>query len=293
MAVGTPVDADLVITKSNGTSVVLRSADSTTYTIVAKNEGPSAVTGVVVHDPPQPACLGLAYTSSAAGGASGNTPSGLGDITDTLSLPVGASVTYLATCPFHPDTGTGFLVNWATIGIGLLDLDPFNNTVYDIDRLVAEADLQITKSDSAASVDVGTTTTYTIVATNAGPSDALDARVTDAFPPNLFCDWTCAGAAGGTCTSGGSGDIDDIVDLPVGATVTYTATCLVASGSPTITNVATIAPPEFVVDPVPANDTASDIDTVLSSIPTAGAEGLLLLAMLLGIAAVAALRALP
>ena len=32
-------------------------------------------------------------------------------------------------------------------------------------------------------------------------------------------------AAGGTCTANGAGNINDVVNLPVGGSVTYSATC--------------------------------------------------------------------
>ncbi|MCB1641292.1 MAG: proprotein convertase P-domain-containing protein, partial [Xanthomonadales bacterium] len=44
------------------------------------------------------------------------------------------------------------------------------------------ADLSITKTDGVASAVAGSTTTYTIVASNAGPADAIGATVADSFP---------------------------------------------------------------------------------------------------------------
>lgn len=62
-----------------------------------------------------------------------------------------------------------------------------------------------------------------------------------------------------------SGDISDVVDLPVGASATYTATCsIAASATGTLSNTATIAPPPGIGDPVPGNNQATDDDTVLS-----------------------------
>ena len=66
--------------------------------------------------------------------------------------------------------------------------------------------------------------TYTITASNAGPDPVTGGTVADTFPAVLTCTWTCVGAGGGTCTASGSGNINDTVNLPVGASVTYTAT---------------------------------------------------------------------
>lgn len=125
------------------------------------------------------------------------------------------------------------------------------------------ADLSITKTDGATTYAAGGTTTYTIVASNAGPDPVTGALVADIFPPGITsANWTCAGAGGGTCTAASSGNISDTVNLPVGGSVTYTVTANI-SGSATgnLVNTATVAPPAGVTDPVPANNSATDINT--------------------------------
>jgi len=129
--------------------------------------------------------------------------------------------------------------------------------------VVVEADLSITKDDGVAEVDAGGSTTYTIVAANAGPGDATGATVSDSFPADLSCTWTCTGSGGGTCTAAGGGDLADAVDLPAGASVTYTVDCDVDAGaSGSIANTAAVAAPGSVVDPDPANDSDTDTDAV-------------------------------
>ena len=73
-------------------------------------------------------------------------------------------------------------------------------------------------------VTAGGSVTYTIAASNAGPSNATGATVADTFPAALTATWTCVGAGGGTCTAAGSGNINDTVNLPAGGSVTYTVT---------------------------------------------------------------------
>ncbi len=73
--------------------------------------------------------------------------------------------------------------------------------------------------------------TYTIIVTNAGPSNATGATVADTFPASLTCTWTCVGAGGGTCTASGSGNINDTVNLPAGGSVTYTASCTISAAA--------------------------------------------------------------
>src|SRR6185312_3528837 len=102
------------------------------------------------------------------------------------------------------------------------------------------ADLSITKTDGVTTAVPGGSVTYTITASNAGPSPAPGSTVADTFPAVLTCTWTCVGAGGGTCTASGSGNINDSANLPVGASVTYTATCSInASATGTLANTAT------------------------------------------------------
>lgn len=64
--------------------------------------------------------------------------------------------------------------------------------------------------------------TYTITVENVGTDPASGVRVRDVIPSQLRnATWQCSGTGGGTCSAAGSGNIDDTVDLPVGARVTY------------------------------------------------------------------------
>jgi uncharacterized repeat protein (TIGR01451 family) len=105
--------------------------------------------------------------------------------------------------------------------------------------------------------------TYTIVASNAGPSTATGATVSDTFPASLTCTWTCVGAGGGTCTAAGSGNISDTVNLPSGGSAAYTATCtLSVAATGTLSNTATVTAPAGATDPAPGNNSATDNDTI-------------------------------
>ena len=97
----------------------------------------------------------------------------------------------------------------------------------------------------SAIVPPGGSTTYTIVATNLGASDAPGATVTDIFPADLTCSTTCVGTLGATCTAGPIlTSINDTVNLPVGGVVTYTAVCTLSpSAVGILSNTATVAPP--------------------------------------------------
>ncbi|MBK8741876.1 MAG: DUF11 domain-containing protein [Betaproteobacteria bacterium] len=135
--------------------------------------------------------------------------------------------------------------------------------------VIQQADVSVTKTDGVASVNAGGMLTHTIIASNAGPSSAPASLVTDTFPAGLSCAWTCAGSASGTCTAAGVGNISDSVNLPLGASVTYTASCVVAAGTANgavISNTATIATAAGVTDLAQANNSATDTTTV-SALP--------------------------
>jgi uncharacterized repeat protein (TIGR01451 family) len=123
------------------------------------------------------------------------------------------------------------------------------------------ADLAITQTDGVSTVAAGGSTTYTIVASNAGPDNVTDATVTDTFPASLTCTWTCSGAGGGSCTASGSGSINDSINLPAGGSVTYTAVCAISpTASGTLVNIASIS--SVTPDPTLSNNSATDSDTV-------------------------------
>lgn len=122
--------------------------------------------------------------------------------------------------------------------------------------------------DGLGGVAPGETVVYTIVVENNGPSDVADATVVDDFPDKFSSiSWTCSPTASpaGECTPSGSGSInDEAVSLEAGARVTYQASAVVredASGR--LVNTATVTG-RGVTDPVIANNSATDDDTVLS-----------------------------
>jgi uncharacterized repeat protein (TIGR01451 family) len=255
--------SDLAITKTDGV-VAATPGGSVTYTITASNAGPSADASATVADT-FPAVLTCTWTCVGAGGGT-CTASGSGNLNDTVNLPAGGSVTYTATCAINA-SATGTLSNTATVTNGATsDSSTGNNSATDTDTLTPQADLAVTKTDGATTATPGGSVTYTITASNAGPSNAPGATVADTFPASLTCTWTCVGAGGGTCTASGSGNLNDTVNLPAGGSVTYTASCNIsASATGTLSNTATVAAPAGVTDPTPGNNSATDSDTLAAS----------------------------
>ncbi len=257
--------ADLSITKTDGQATAVPGAPIT-YTIVASNAGPSSATGATVMDTVPAVITGVSWTCLGAGG--GTCPAnGAGNINHTVNLPAGGSVTYTLTGTVGA-SATGSLSNTATVTApgGVTDSNPANNSATDTDTLTPRADLSITKTDGQTTAVSGSPVSYTIVASNAGPSTATGATVTDTVPAAITgASWTCVGAGGGTCAASGPGNINDNVNLPVGGSVTYT---LIGTISPaaigTLSNTATVAAPAGVTDLNLANNSATDTDTLVA-----------------------------
>src|SRR5699024_3040856 len=125
-----------------------------------------------------------------------------GNINDLVGMPAGGSVTYTASCAISA-SATGTLSNTATVSSSITDPDPANNSATDTDTLTPSADIAITKTDGITDATPGGSVTYTITASNAGPSNAPGSTVADTFPASETCTWTCVGAGGGTCTASG------------------------------------------------------------------------------------------
>jgi len=259
--------ADLSITKTDGVTSVV-AGDSTTYTIVVSNNGPSSVTGATVTDTLPAAVVSDNFSAVGSGSASGFTASGSGNINDTVNMPVGSTITYTVVASIGAGAA-GSVANTATVSVpaGVTDPTPGNNSATDTDTITAAgavADLAITKTDGVTSVNAGGSTVYTIVATNNGPSAVTGATVTDTAPTGLTIGgWTCAASVGSSCPASGSGNIAASVNLLNAGTATFTVNATVASSATgSIANTATIAPPVGVTDPTPGNNSATDTDTV-------------------------------
>jgi len=101
---------------------------------VVTNNGPSDVTGAVVTDNFPAIFTGITFTATQSGGASGFTASGTGNINDTVTMPAGSVITYIATGAISP-SATGTLSDTVTVipPIGVTDPNLANNRANDPD----------------------------------------------------------------------------------------------------------------------------------------------------------------
>ena len=201
--------------------------------------------------------------STANGSATG---SDYASASGTLSFPPQAlsrTITVQVTGETAPEPDETFTVNLANPTGAVLEDGSGLGTILNDDTPI---DLSITKTDGQTTVFAGAVTTYTITVANAGPAAVTGAAVTDTFPAAITgVSWTCSASAGSSCGApSGTGNINQLVNLAVGGTVIFNADATLSPGATgTVSNTATVATPGGIVDSVPGNNNATDVDTVL------------------------------
>ncbi|MDR0848803.1 MAG: DUF11 domain-containing protein [Propionibacteriaceae bacterium] len=155
-----------------------------TTTLTVTNVGPNPAKGVVITDPLPADYMPTSVTYTVDGGppqSCGALPSAGGTVTCALAsdLPVGAVVVVTIKGKPSPSSTATSLSNIATVTTSSFDPDMSNNVDTVSLQMVQEADVAIAKSVSPASGPAGSTFTYTLTATNNGPSDAHDVDIYD------------------------------------------------------------------------------------------------------------------
>jgi uncharacterized repeat protein (TIGR01451 family) len=248
--------ADLSVTKA-GPPGPVNAGEDVTYTLTAANAGPNDATGVETTD-----VLPAGLTFKSAGSDAECTETTPGTVTcdfGTLASGANAAHSFVATTG---GAASPSVDNSATIAGDQLDLSPADNTSDTVTTPVnASADLSIAKS-GPGSVNVGGDLTYTLTASNAGPSGATGVEATDVLPAGLTfksagSDAECTEAAGTvTCDFGAIGS---------GANAAHS---FVATAGPTapanVNNSATVGGDQF--DPNAGNDTSNTVATTVTAV---------------------------
>ncbi len=266
---------DLTVAKTT-TATVAATGTTITYTITARNDGPSPASGVTLSDD-IPDGLRVITATSSVGTDVVTIPASASDTTvanpDNITIDVGtlaASATTQRTITIVAEvlavtTGTGSpaaLVNNVTIaGLGT-ELTTLPNTASVSLPVQLRNDLVVVKTittnpastGNPAIAAPGSTITYTLVARNDGPSRATTVRVTDDLPDGIrvltatssdVTDTVTIPASAQDTTAGNPDNLTvDVGELLVGAgnqtTITITAVVLGAT-SGLFTNSANIA----------------------------------------------------
>jgi uncharacterized repeat protein (TIGR01451 family)/LPXTG-motif cell wall-anchored protein len=171
------------------------------FTITASNSAQAAGTaaGVVINDP-LPSGSGVSWSiSPATTGCSITTNPDTGAQTlhcNAVDLAPGASEsvhvisgTSFASCKAYPNTATASATNHANV--------PASDTT-----TVLCADLALTKTADAASVNAGQQIGFTIATTNTGAGDAVGVVVEDLLPAGSGVNWSIASGPGNCSITG-------------------------------------------------------------------------------------------
>jgi uncharacterized repeat protein (TIGR01451 family) len=208
-----------------------------TYTLTAHNDGPSDARDVVLTDPLDSE---TAFVSAAADQGTCTVIDGVLRC-DIGTLAAGATAVATITVTLAPEA-VSLVQNTATITTTTSDPDPRNNASSVGFEPGIIADLAVTKTASAATVEAGDPVTFTLEVTNNGPSDAVDVVLSDAIPSGF--EVTAVDApAGVTCDPTGVECTWD--SLPAGRSITVAVHTTVRADAPagTVTNTASVAAP--------------------------------------------------
>ncbi|QUH19789.1 DUF11 domain-containing protein [Alkaliphilus sp. B6464] len=178
-----PGEADVSVVKTANPNPVI-AGEVLTYTLVVSNAGPNDAQNVIVNDNVSPSIIGPEFSTN--GGVTFNPWPGSLNIG---TLPAGASRTIIIRGTVS-QSATGCINNTALVTSTTPDPNFLNNVssicVKVQSAVPGEVDISVTKSAIPNPVALGQTLKYTIVVSNAGPSDAQNVVLTDAIPSEII-----------------------------------------------------------------------------------------------------------
>jgi len=225
--------------------------EATLYSIVATNNGPSAVTGVSISDFFPDALTGMTWTCTASAGASCSV-SGVqsGNVNVIANFNPGSTVTIDASGNVKA-SATGAIVNTAYLSS---PVDPVTNnkSATDTTTITPKADLAI-EVIAPLTTTLTTPLTYTINITNTGISNATGVKLTDLLPAGVTFLEALPGSP--TCTVSVNQVVCNIDNLAVGATTQIKIVILTPAAPGPIVSSFEVKANEL--DPNPANNTVN------------------------------------
>ena len=236
------------------------------YSISFLNAGNQDGTGVVVSDtfPPEILENVVASDGGIVDAIAGTITWNVGNLAagESRSFTVTANVRATIPAGFDDFTHATTIADDSANGT---DSTPADNLSSDTDTLDAQPDYQISINDGVLSATTGQSLTYSVTFANAGFQDGTGVTVATSFPLSVL---TNVVASNGGVVDMTSGTIAwNVGNLAAGASLTYTVTAdvlsSVAAGIDDFTHSTTITDDGTNgADPTPANNSASDIDTL-------------------------------
>jgi len=146
------------------------------------------------------------------------------ELFDSVDLATGGSLSYRVEALVHPGA-RGVLENSVDMiePAGTTALTPASQTDTDSGPITVVTDVRLVKTidGDASSLIGGGTVRFVLDVTNDGPSHAFGAGIVDSLPDSIVsADWTCqvipTDGSQSLCPAGGSGDLNENVDIVVG-----------------------------------------------------------------------------
>jgi uncharacterized repeat protein (TIGR01451 family) len=225
-------------------------SDTVAVILTLTNNGPSTAVDAVLDDS-VPGPVTVTNVDDADCGFTGNdVHCDFGDLNSGDNRTV--TVTGTVGTPSDPVQGET-ITNTVTAASDTLDQIPSNNADTDDLTVTPSADLSLTKIADTTNPHVGDPVTYTLVASNAGPSTAVGVSVSDTLPDDVAFVSASAGcnesAGTVTCTPGGG-------NLSSGGSATFTITVTVnATGAGSAVGNTASVDSTSPHDPDPSNNT--------------------------------------
>ena len=254
--------ASLTVTVDDGLANVVAGTGGHVYTITVSNGGPSDAHAVSLADP-VPAAFGAGVPSSDLGGDCSASAGNAVSCSLPGALAAGASWTISVPYTVAASVPVQTVTNVAT---ATSTENPGGVSGTDATDVTGASDLGVTITDGLASVIAGDglTHSYLVTVSNNGPSDATGV-ITSVTWPAGFGQGAIV-ASQGACAPVGAGPDQSCAlgTIPAGGSATiilaYTVPASTAAGVQTAA--AGVTSP--LVDPTPANDSATDDTTVVN-----------------------------
>jgi uncharacterized repeat protein (TIGR01451 family) len=262
--------ADLSVAVSDSPDPVL-SSGTLQYLVDVTNAGPNTASGITVTD-----TLPAGNVAFLTASGSGWSCSLAGQVVSCTrpSLVTGAAPTI--TIAVQAPSEAASLMDSATVTSTSSDLNTANNSASASTTVLSAADLSVSVIDSPDPVTTGGALSYTVTASNAGPSQATNVTVTSTLPSGVaFVD---AGGVGWTCSAIGQQVTCTTAAMPLGAAQPITIDTTAPTSDGSITETSSIS--TSTTDPGANNNSASqsttvnapsDLSLALSASPTAAA----------------------
>jgi uncharacterized repeat protein (TIGR01451 family) len=273
VVVADPDAADLVVSKTGGPPAGVAPGGRIEYTVSVRNAGPADAENVSLSDAfsssMTPGALTLIdfLVVSAPPGTSCSPP-----VNDQLTcefgtLPAGTTAEFVLTFLVDPSTSGGTLLTNTAVATSTTNDPDLGNNAASTTTFVRVADLAVTKT-AAPVVAAGELLTYTVTATNQGPTPEPVLVVGDQLPagttfvqvtPDAQC--VLVSAAGQVVCQFG----EVAAGESVAATIVVRVDPATAAGT-VLTNTAVVEGADDRSDPDPDNNTATAVTTVVAAL---------------------------